>query len=83
MAVKNARVAEGLSPMSALMGILPASVQALVGALASLPLPPVNMVATNVPGPQVPLYMSRRFEPPRRESITRLQRLPTSLCDVF
>lgn len=55
-ALKSGRVAEGVNLFSALMGILPAPVQALAGSLASLPMPAVNMVATNVPGPQVPLY---------------------------
>ncbi len=62
VAMKNARVAEGLNLFSALMGILPASVQALVGAMATTPLPAFNMVSTNVPGPQVPLYaMGKRM----------------------
>ena len=58
MAMKGGRVAEGLNLFSALMGILPAPMQALVGALstANIPLPAVNMISTNVPGPQVPLY---------------------------
>jgi diacylglycerol O-acyltransferase / wax synthase len=61
-AMKKARVAEGLNLFSALMGILPASVQALVGAMATTPLPAFNMVSTNVPGPQVPLYaMGKRM----------------------
>jgi len=55
-ALKSGRVAEGVNLFSALMGVLPAPVQALAGSLASLPMPAVNMVATNVPGPQVPLY---------------------------
>jgi hypothetical protein len=40
------------------MGILPAPMQALVGALstANIPVPAMNMISTNVPGPQVPLY---------------------------
>ena len=54
--LKGGRVAEGVNLFSALMGVLPAPVQALAGALASMPMPAVNMVATNVPGPQVPLY---------------------------
>jgi diacylglycerol O-acyltransferase / wax synthase len=56
VAMKSARVAEGISTMTALMGILPAPVQALVGAIATTPIPAFNMVSTNVPGPQVPLY---------------------------
>lgn len=55
-ALKGGRVAEGLNLFSALMGALPAPVQALAGALATAPLPVFNMVSTNVPGPQVPLY---------------------------
>lgn len=62
LAMKSARAAESFNMLAALVGILPASVQAMVGAMATFPLPPVNMVATNVPGPQVPLYaMGRRM----------------------
>ncbi len=65
MAMKSGRVAEGLNLFSALMGILPAPLQALMGALstANMPVPPaVNMISTNVPGPQVPLYaMGKRM----------------------
>ena len=63
-AMKGGRVAEGLNLGSALLGILPAPVQALLGALApsNLPLPVYNIVSTNVPGPQVPLYaMGKRM----------------------
>lgn len=58
VSMKGGRLAEGLNLGAALMGILPAPVQALVGALApsNLPLPVYNIVSTNVPGPQVPLY---------------------------
>ena len=60
--MKSARVAEGINLGTTLMGILPASVQALLGALATTPIPPFNMVSTNVPGPQVPLYaMGKRM----------------------
>ena len=60
--MKNGRVAEGLNLFSALMGILPAPVQAFAGALATTPIPAFNMVSTNVPGPQVPLYaMGKRM----------------------
>jgi len=64
MAMKGGRVAEGLNLFSALMGVLPAPVQALMGALltTNIPLPAINMISTNVPGPQVPLYaMGRRM----------------------
>ncbi len=62
MSMKSGRIAEGLNLFSAMMGIMPAPVQALVGALANIPLPPFNMVSTNIPGPQVPLYsLGRRM----------------------
>jgi len=61
-AMKSARAAESFNMLASLAGILPASVQAVVGAIATFPLPPVNMIATNVPGPQTPLYaMGRRM----------------------
>jgi len=62
--MKSGRVAEGLNLFAALMGILPAPVHAFAGALASMPIPipAFNMVSTNVPGPQVPLYaMGKRM----------------------
>lgn len=64
MAMKAGRVAEGLNLFSALVGTLPPPMQALVGALstANLPLPPFNIISTNVPGPQVPMYaMGKRM----------------------
>lgn len=61
-AMKHARVAElmwaGISSLCA----LPAPLQALVGRLPllSTPVPIMHMVATNVPGPQIPLYANGR-----------------------
>ncbi|HYM00493.1 MAG TPA: WS/DGAT domain-containing protein, partial [Blastocatellia bacterium] len=61
-AMKTGKVAEGINLFSALMGILPAPVQAFAGALATTPLPAFNLISTNVPGPQVPLYaMGKRM----------------------
>lgn len=63
-AMKAGRLAEGLNLFSALVGILPPPMQALMGALstANLPLPPFNIISTNLPGPQVPMYaMGKRM----------------------
>lgn len=62
LAMKSGRVAEGLNLFSSLMGFLPAPVHAFAGAMAMSPIPAFNMVSTNVPGPQVPLYaMGKRM----------------------
>jgi hypothetical protein len=55
-ALKKARAAEGINLLLALLGVVPPSLQAAAGAVVDTPLPPFNLVATNVPGPQVPLY---------------------------
>lgn len=55
--LKGAHLAEGINVLTALMGTVPASVQAFMGSLASSPVPPFNTVCTNVPGPQIPLYV--------------------------
>ena len=56
--MKTARVAEGINVFSALLGMVPASMQALLGSMASSPIPVFNTVCTNVPGPQIPLYVT-------------------------
>lgn len=55
--MKATQMAAGLGMMGAVYGMLPAPAQAALGAIANLPFPVFNTVATNVPGPQVPMYM--------------------------
>ena len=56
--LKNAHAAELVSLAGGLIGIFPGALQAYVGPLMSqLPITPFNMVCTNVPGPQYPLYL--------------------------
>lgn len=55
--LKRVNAAELISLTGSLLGMIPTSTQALAGQILNqLPITPFNMVCTNVPGPQVPLY---------------------------
>jgi diacylglycerol O-acyltransferase len=56
--LKRAHTAELVSLAGGLIGMFPNAAQALAGQIISrLPFTPFNMVCTNVPGPQMPLYL--------------------------
>jgi diacylglycerol O-acyltransferase / wax synthase len=56
--LKHAHAAELVSLAGGLIGILPSGLQAFAGPMMSqLPITPFNMVCTNVPGPQNPLFI--------------------------
>nr|WHV03885.1 putative wax ester synthase/acyl-CoA:diacylglycerol acyltransferase [uncultured bacterium] len=60
--MKEGRIAELIHSMSQLSGAVPPLLQAALGSVAFSPYPVFNMVCTNVPGPQIPLYaMGRRL----------------------
>ena len=56
-AEKVAQVAQGINLLRYLAANIPPPIQAVVGAIGRTPRPIFNMVCTNVPGPQVPLYL--------------------------
>ena len=59
--LKRAHAAELVSLTGGVLGLIPATAQALSGHVISrLPFTPFNMVCTNVPGPQYPLYLLGR-----------------------
>ena len=56
--LKRMHAAELVGLAGGLIGMFPTSVQGMVGPIVSqLPITPFNMVCTNIPGPQFPLYL--------------------------
>lgn len=60
-AFKSGRIGDFIHLAATWLGSTPAPVQALLGPLGSaLPVPPFNLVCTNVPGPQTALFLMGR-----------------------
>lgn len=59
-ALKNSRIADLVNLMISIYGTIPAPIQALAGSLVSNQFLPFNLISTNVPGPEVPLYSAGR-----------------------
>ena len=56
--LKRSHAAELVSLAGGLIGMFPTAIQAVAGQMLSqLPITPFNLVCTNVPGPQYPLYL--------------------------
>lgn len=59
--LKQAHAPELVGLAGGLVGVLPSAMQSFVGPMISqLPITPFNLVCTNVPGPQFPLYVLGR-----------------------
>ncbi len=58
--MKAGHMAEAINLLLSMYGTIPAPLQSAFGALMSTPIPPFNLIATNVPGPQIPLYAAGR-----------------------
>jgi diacylglycerol O-acyltransferase len=55
--LKGTKIAEEVSLIITLLGVVPASLEALVAPITTAIVPLFNVVCTNVPGPRVPLYI--------------------------
>lgn len=58
--MKNGRIADLVNLLISIYGTIPAPIQALAGSLVSNQFLPFNIISTNVPGPEAPLYSAGR-----------------------